>query len=473
MIAPDLQALAYPVDKLDLLEGNPRKGDVESVRRSYERFGQRKPIVARHREDGRGEVIAGNHQLLAARVLDWDEIAVVWSDDDDITAKAFALADNRTSELGSMDEAALAAMLRDVALDADLLAASSYSEEELAALLGKLAPDDDDDDEGAVAFDVYDAETIADLAFAHYRERGFPYRKLNVFESLQAINALAAQTSAALVHSTIGYAVADTYHPHRFAAKVHGKQTPLEAFASDKYLRETFNLCWREGKLINDKTVLSILAYVRGAQAAANFRPGYALSMYRRFASDGARVLDTSTGYGGRLIGFLASTCAHYVGVDPNSETFAGNLRMLDELGASERATLIGCPAEDVEVERIGRETCDFAFTSPPYFAKERYSDEATQSCNRYASGDDWREGFLRPMLRLQYATLKHERHNVVNIADVKVKSVTYPLVDWTISCALDVGFELVRQEDFPLGRVPGQGVKSERSEPVLIFRKR
>ena len=103
-IAADLMPLATPISDLRTMPGNPRKGDVEAVKRSYDRFGQRKPIVALPD----GTFIAGNHQLLAARALGWKEIAVVRVDDDDQTAKAFALADNRTSDLGSYDDEALA-----------------------------------------------------------------------------------------------------------------------------------------------------------------------------------------------------------------------------------------------------------------------------------------------------------------------------------------------------------------------------
>ena len=99
--------------------------------RSYETFGQRKPVVASRD----GVVIAGNHQLQAAEQLGWDSLAVVYVDDDEIKAKAFALADNRTADLGNYDEAALAGMLADVAVDADLLAATSFTEGDLAALL--------------------------------------------------------------------------------------------------------------------------------------------------------------------------------------------------------------------------------------------------------------------------------------------------------------------------------------------------
>ena len=132
MIAEPLRGLARPVDGLRTLEGNPRRGDVAAVKRSLQRFGQRKPIVAR--DDG--TVIAGNHTLLAARELGWSEIAVVGTDDDDATAKAYALADNRTSALGSFDMADLAAMAVEVhAVDPELLLAASFTEADLNALL--------------------------------------------------------------------------------------------------------------------------------------------------------------------------------------------------------------------------------------------------------------------------------------------------------------------------------------------------
>jgi len=144
VIAEPLRPLARPVADLRTLEGNPRRGDVAAVKRSLQRFGQRKPIVVR--EDG--TVIAGNHTLLAARELGWVEIAVVGTEDDEMTAKAYALADNRTSALGTFDLGDLALMAAEVhAVDPELLEAASFTEADLNALLngqqgGKTDPDD-------------------------------------------------------------------------------------------------------------------------------------------------------------------------------------------------------------------------------------------------------------------------------------------------------------------------------------------
>jgi site-specific DNA-methyltransferase (adenine-specific) len=124
VITDDLAALATPIDQLELLDGNPRRGDIDAVARSLDRFGQRKPIVARRSDR---QVVAGNHTLQAARKLGWDEIAVVWVDDDEVTAKAFALADNRTAELGDYDDQLLGDLLKAVGdVDPALLADAGW-----------------------------------------------------------------------------------------------------------------------------------------------------------------------------------------------------------------------------------------------------------------------------------------------------------------------------------------------------------
>jgi len=139
-IVEQLRSLSVPVEELRTLTGNARQGDVEAVMRSLDKFGQRKPIVV---QVGTNEIIAGNHTFAAAKRLGWTEIAVVWVEDDDKTAKAFALADNRTSELGGYDNELLAAMIQEVMdEDTDLLLAASYTQDDLAALLSNTGADD-------------------------------------------------------------------------------------------------------------------------------------------------------------------------------------------------------------------------------------------------------------------------------------------------------------------------------------------
>lgn len=148
-IVEQLLPLAIDLNNLVLFEGNARKGDVDAIVTSYKTFGQRKPIVAKitgKNDDGyTGEIIAGNHQYKAAMKLGWDKIAVVFVNDDEITAKAYALADNRTAELGGYDNDMLIKLIEEVSMDENLMAATAWTMDDLHKIQkmksGKTDPD--------------------------------------------------------------------------------------------------------------------------------------------------------------------------------------------------------------------------------------------------------------------------------------------------------------------------------------------
>ena len=143
-----LKPLLSPISWIHQLPGNARQGDVEAVAKSLEKFSQHKPLVVRRtgEEDGHmvGEILIGNHTYLAALSLGWDEVAVVWVDEDATTGKARALVDNRASELGGFDQDLLAELLADVyEADAALLDSISYTQDDLVALLEATAAPED------------------------------------------------------------------------------------------------------------------------------------------------------------------------------------------------------------------------------------------------------------------------------------------------------------------------------------------
>ena len=134
-IHPSLESLLFPISQLEHLQDNPRKGDVTAIAASYQEFGQVKPIVAKMNEDGSATIIAGNHQVMAAKQLGWDKIAVVFLDGDDKQAIAYALADNRTMELGYTDNDMLHKLLAEVSSDySELWDGLGWDEFEMAAM---------------------------------------------------------------------------------------------------------------------------------------------------------------------------------------------------------------------------------------------------------------------------------------------------------------------------------------------------
>jgi hypothetical protein len=134
-IAESIKNLAVDIETLKPLPGNPRKGNVDAIMASYSEFGQMRPIVVRPDNDGTATVIAGNHQLEAAKRLGWKEIAAVQFEADDQRAIAFALADNRTNELGHTDNDLLQDMLEQITDSYEgLLDGLGWDEFELAAI---------------------------------------------------------------------------------------------------------------------------------------------------------------------------------------------------------------------------------------------------------------------------------------------------------------------------------------------------
>jgi ParB-like chromosome segregation protein Spo0J len=87
--------------------------NLDAIAGSLKTFGQQRALVV-----WQGFVIAGNATLEAAKSLGWQEVEVTYvpSSWSDTQARAYALADNRTSELAEWDDTLLASQL--VELDA-------------------------------------------------------------------------------------------------------------------------------------------------------------------------------------------------------------------------------------------------------------------------------------------------------------------------------------------------------------------
>lgn len=112
-IAESLRPLAIPIDSITFDPANVRKHDdrsIDSIRNSYARFGQQKPIVI----DADGVLIAGEGQLRAARSLGWKTIAAVRSSLQGIERTLYAIADNRTTDLSIFDDDALGKVLAEM-----------------------------------------------------------------------------------------------------------------------------------------------------------------------------------------------------------------------------------------------------------------------------------------------------------------------------------------------------------------------
>lgn len=198
--------------------------------------------------------------------------------------------------------------------------------------------------------------------------------------------------------------------------------------------------------------------------------------------NEGGVVFDPSMGWGGRLVGaIVCRKVIKYIGCDPGKDTFKGLERMRDELLPMVRKINRNLA---VELHNLGSETqemrdelkpnsVDLAFTSPPYFLQEKYSDDLTQSCVRYGDQESWLNDFMGPTLDNCAYCLKHGGTLAINIANVS--SYRGSLQDDFLLLATRKGFVYVKTLELQLSAMPGTKHKygKHKAEPIFVFKKR
>lgn len=120
-----------PLSALSLHPDNPRQGDVGVIHESIEANGFYGALIV---QKSTMRILAGNHRVQAAKAAGMTEVPAIVVDVDDETAQRILLVDNRSNDLASYDESALAGLL----LSMDDLAGTGYTLDDLDALRAKL-----------------------------------------------------------------------------------------------------------------------------------------------------------------------------------------------------------------------------------------------------------------------------------------------------------------------------------------------
>jgi len=150
------------VDTLTTHPQNAQQGDIGAIHTSIETNDFYGTIVV---QKSTKWVIAGNHRLIAARQAGLSQVPVVFVDVDDERALKMMVADNRTTELATRDEQALADILTSLNNTPEGLVGSGYDGDDLENLLFDLGNGFDPNGSGSAS----DPEpTLADEAQAKW-----------------------------------------------------------------------------------------------------------------------------------------------------------------------------------------------------------------------------------------------------------------------------------------------------------------
>ena len=247
-------------------------------------------------------------------------------------------------------------------------------------------------------------------------------------------------------------------------------------------------------------------------QPAVNFPPLTARWIYENYTNhipkeETLNIYDPSSGWGGRILGAMSShRKIHYIGTDPNTDNF------INELGITRYEYVANFFNDEClesnsfweeekntyhvfqeGSEHIGNHPdfqqykgkLDLVFTSPPYFDREQYSSDETQSFKSYPEYDDWRDNFLKPTLENAFHSLRNDRYLLWNIADIKIgKDKFHPLEQDSIDILTNLGMEYQGKLKMLMTSMVGvdqSNVKNSvviekkalKYEPIFVFYKR
>jgi SAM-dependent methyltransferase len=302
-------------------------------------------------------------------------------------------------------------------------------------------------------------------AFRRLRRAPFPYPPMLSDEQIRAeyvrlVNAKSFLDGDVIrPRSNIGLPLCYPFFPNRYTAKSRGNISAVDAWHDKNALRRAIRLQIAYGDPTTPERVLR--AITLQCRTPTIFRPAVAKFICERFAQPGNLVWDPCAGYGGRLLG-AAAAGVQYIGTDVEPETVDGNRRLAQAVGMQVCVEL--CAAEDF----VPPTDVALVFTSPPYFDRERYSDDAAQSWRRHGTIETWLRGFLVPVVERAWRCLRPQGHFVINVADVRSKGVIVPIVAETIRAAVSVGFHHAATLEMPIAGIN----RKNPSEPVLVFQK-
>ena len=332
------------------------------------------------------------------------------------------------------------------------------------------------DPEGTInkVFDIYRSINLVPIIY--FTEKGL----INAVRDFKSISYNTVKDSKISLGNNKGQPLSRFLFPNMMTAepKGRGSNSLKDRFYDDKKLKRAIRICYdmREGhKLVYPTAIRRALELVTG-ENIQNFKPQNARALAEHLCPVlWGNVYDYSAGYGGRLLGVSCSNMSYnYLGIDPNTETIK-YLNYFNEIlyeAVGFKGTIVQNVSEEYKPNDI-----DLAFSSPPYFNLEKYSDEETQCMVRYSTLDEWFSGYAEPTIENIYNSLNQDGIFATNIADYKTYGKKeYKVVDDWITLSERIGFRHVGTIKMMLNTRPGVGNNKlagrEKFEGVYVFRK-
>ena len=178
-------------------------------------------------------------------------------------------------------------------------------------------------------------------------------------------------------------------------------------------------------------------------------------------------VLDPCAGWGGRMLGAVASG-AQYIAFEPNTKTFANLNALVKFLQIENKVTLICDDA--LQMEKYDIPKVDLVLTSPPYFNLEVYAHESTQSISSHSDYNNWSKYFLKELIHLSLSKLKSDGVSCWNVGKVGSTDMNVDVLSYHKSMEYDMAeeFKVISSKRQAINKT-----KNSKSEDTTVIYKR
>lgn len=241
------------------------------------------------------------------------------------------------------------------------------------------------------------------------------------------------------------------------------RPTIRAVWASPRHKAKLFETAARlfRAKSVDDIQGKHILtSYKLQHGSVALFRPMVAKYLFTQYSPRG-RVLDFCAGWGGRLLGALATESVQsYVGIDSNSDMTPVYAAMA-HLSPGKHVQTICAPAETVDFSKVGRFDC--VVTSPPYYGIEVY-----RHMPEYKDYQAWIDTFFFSVLRNLTRHIDQDGTIVINIRQPPTEKLMVAEME-------RLGWRVAETLNYRLSAMPGKGcrkVVKDYGEPIYVFKK-
>jgi hypothetical protein len=243
------------------------------------------------------------------------------------------------------------------------------------------------------------------LLFNYFRKKGFPYSGITqkrldyLLRCFKEINTKVENN--VVFHNASGVKLCEYFFPNIYECYQKGNRSPAERWSDDRSLQILIKNRLQYADRLSDSSIRTGIKLV--FNAVTNFKPVIAKYLYKTYAPNG-KVFDYSCGFGSRMLAAM-SLDMEYVGCEPNLKTYSN----LQKFGSflSERTKGSFFVVDKGSEEYLHKENYfDIAFSSPPFFDYEIYSQDPGQSIVKYPVYEDWLINFWRKTIANCYSYL-------------------------------------------------------------------